>query len=146
MQLEHDTWVAVADGEKALLLRNQGDAEYPYLRVISKDETENPPSRELGTDRPGRMPDNGDHGRSGMDETDWHRAAEREFAREFAAKLVDWANEGRFRHLVVCADPRTLGALRDGYGDRLKSVLVAELDKDLTNLPVTEMQDALKRA
>jgi protein required for attachment to host cells len=36
--------------------------------------------------------------------------------------------------------------LRDAYGDRLQSVLVAEVDKDLTNLTLPRMADVLKDA
>jgi protein required for attachment to host cells len=42
------------------------------------------------------------------------------------------------------ADPRTLGVLRDAYRDKLQSVLVAEIDKDLTNLTLPDMAKVLK--
>ena len=38
MQVQHDDFVVVVDGEKMLLLRNQGDAEYPHLEVVEQDE------------------------------------------------------------------------------------------------------------
>jgi len=157
MKIDHDTWVVVADGEKSLLLRNEGDAEYPILRAISKQEMENPPARELATDRPGRMPDQGGlpgkaggaitQGRgpkSAVEETDWHRVAERRFAEDLGERLVEWAGEGRFERLIVVADPSTLGVLRNAYGDRLQSVLMAEIDKDLTNLTLPRMAEVLK--
>ncbi|GGD27912.1 baeRF12 domain-containing protein [Sinisalibacter lacisalsi] len=157
MKINHDTWVVVADGEKFLLLRNEGDADYPVLRKISKRETENPPARDLASDRPGRMPDQGGiPGKTGgtvteargpqsaMEETDWHRVAEGRFAEDLAERLVAWAGEGRFERLVVVADPRTLGVLRNAYGDGLKDVLMAEVDKDLTNLTLPKMADVLK--
>lgn len=157
MLINHDTWVVVADGEKFLLLCNEGDAERPVLRTISKDEAENPPARELGSDRPGRMPDQGGmssqvgdtiaHGRgprSAMEETDWHRVAEDRFAGDLAERLVNWVGQGRFKRLIVVADPRTLGVLREAYGDKLQSVLVAEVNKDLTNLTLPDLAKVLK--
>ena len=36
--LKHDGWLVVADGEKALFLRNEGDAEYPNLIVETAQE------------------------------------------------------------------------------------------------------------
>ena len=157
MKIVHDTWIVVADGEKYLLLRNDGNPEHPSLRTISKDEAENPPARDLGTDRPGRMPDQGGMssrvggaiGRSGgarsaMEETDWHRLAEHRFAEDLAARLIDWAGQGRFKRLIVAADPRTLGVLRAAYGDRLESVLLAEVGKDLTNLTLPDIAKVLK--
>ena len=34
IKLVHNIWVLIADGEKALFLRNEGDAEYPNLQVV----------------------------------------------------------------------------------------------------------------
>ncbi|MCF3974675.1 baeRF12 domain-containing protein [Paracoccus salsus] len=157
MKIDHDTWIVVADGEKFLLLRNEGDAQHPILRAMAKEEDPNPPARELASDRPGRMPDQGGtrgqagggiaHGggpRSAMEETDRHRVAEHRFAEELAEQLVEWAGKGRFKRLIVVADPRTLGVLRDAYGDKLEPVLVAEIDKDLTNLTLPDMAKLLK--
>jgi len=36
------TWVAVADGGKALVLVNDGSDSEPLLSVLAKDELENP--------------------------------------------------------------------------------------------------------
>jgi protein required for attachment to host cells len=157
MQIEHDTWVVVANGEKFLLLRNEGDAEFPILRVMSKEDTDNPPARDLASDRPGRMPDQGGHPGnigdaitrvrgpiSAMEETDWHRVAEHRFAEDLAERLIDWAGAGRFDRLIVVAEPRTLGVLRAAYGNKLEPMLIAEVDKDLTNMTLPEMAKVLK--
>lgn len=152
MKLEHDTWVVVADGEKFLLLRNIGDAEYPRLEVVDHETSANPPARDLSTDRAGRMHDSARQltggveawGKSGMEETDWHRVAEERFAEEIAESLGRLASSGRFEALVVVADPRTLGTLRKAYDDALKSRIVAEVPKDLTNLPLAGIEASLK--
>jgi protein required for attachment to host cells len=153
MDLEHDTWVVIADGEKFLLLRNIGDREFLNLQVVEHEASENPPARDLASDRAGRRNDaarqktGGDveaWGKSAMEETDWQRVAETRFAAEVAAKLDGWAAAGRFRRLVVIADPRTLGALRDAYGAHVRSVLVAEIDKDLTNHPIDGIERSIR--
>ena len=54
LMIDHDAWVMVGDGEKALFFRNEGDAPYPNLEVVDVLEHENPKTREQGTDRPGR--------------------------------------------------------------------------------------------
>ena len=46
LKLKPQTWVVVADGEKALFLINRGDAEYPNLDVFREEEHDNPPARE----------------------------------------------------------------------------------------------------
>ena len=151
MKLEHGAWVVVADGEKVLLLQNAGDGAYPDLRVVEHERSETPSAREMSSDRAGRRQDAGRQvsggvrawGRSAMEETDWHRVAEARFAEHVAALLRERAAAGCFRHLVVVADPRTLGALRAAYGDALASVVVTEIDKDLTNLPLDGIAEAI---
>ena len=55
MKIASDAWILVADGEKYLVLRNEGSPAAPHLQVIRESEAENPPTREQGSDRPGRM-------------------------------------------------------------------------------------------
>ena len=49
-----DDWVVVCDGRKWLILENKGDAELPNLLIREERTAENPPTREQGSDRPGR--------------------------------------------------------------------------------------------
>ncbi len=151
MLIEHDTWLAIVDGEKFLLLQNVGTAKRPALKVIEHETSENAPARELSSDRPGRRQDSGQQGigglkawgKSGMEQTDWHCVAEERFAARVAVQLGDWALQRRFARLVVAADPRTLGALRQAYPDHLKPVVVAEIAKDLANLPLDRIEASL---
>jgi protein required for attachment to host cells len=46
--------VFVGDGQKALFLRNTGDATLLNLTTAQVLTDENPPTHEQGTDRPGR--------------------------------------------------------------------------------------------
>ncbi|MDA0962775.1 MAG: host attachment protein, partial [Proteobacteria bacterium] len=120
MDLDNDTWVVVADGEKYLLLRNRGDRTHLRLEVVDHADIPNAPAHELASDRTGRRYDAARNvsgqvkawGRSAMEETDWHRLAEARFADELAGKLRDWAAAERFGQLVVVADPRSLGTVR----------------------------------
>ena len=54
MRIDHDALVLVADGRKMLMLRNEGDAEYPNLQVEKVDEIDNPPTREQATHAAGQ--------------------------------------------------------------------------------------------
>ena len=121
MKLEHGTWVVVADGEKFLLLRNIGDQDFMHLEVVDHETGTNAPAGELASDRAGRQHDAKRKvsggveawGKSAMQETDWHRVAEERFAEAVAEKLSEMRSAGRFRHLLVIADPRSLGAMRN---------------------------------
>ena len=145
MHIPNGAWVLVADGERFLPMSNHGDAELLDLRVIDHAEVENPPTHEQGTDRPGRFDDAGP-GRSAVSETDWHALEKARFASEVAERLRRWALAGRFDHLVVVADPRTLGELRSGYHKTVAERTVRELDKDLTRLPIDEIERVLAAA
>jgi len=137
--LTRGTWVLVADGEKALLLENIGDADIPLLEVRRERHGDNPPTHEQGTDRPGRRSDGPGAQRSAMEETDWHRLEKERFAAELAAMLYRRAHADRFDRLIVVAPPRVLGALRKDIHKEVAARVVAEVALDLTNHPVDEI-------
>lgn len=141
--LTNDTWVLVADGEKALFLRNLTDAENPNLEVIRKKEQDNPPDIEQSANRPGRMHDTGPGHRSAMDDTDWHELAKERFADDLADLLYKMAHKGRFKRIVLVCNARTLGELRDKMHKEVSDKVVGEIDKDLTNHPLDEIERIL---
>lgn len=144
MKLEHDTWVLVADGEKALFLRNEGDNLYPNLQVVREMHQENPPTREQGTDRPGRLRDDapGVH-RSAVAETDWHRIEKDRFADEIAERLYKMAHKGRFEKIVLVAQPHVLGEMRKKMHKEVTDRVIGEVPKTLTNHTVPEIEKNL---
>ena len=145
MRIDNGTWVLVADGEKFVLLRNNGNRAHLDLRVVRAEAVENPPTREQGTDRPGRL-DNAAAGPSSVEETDWHRLEKERFAKGVADQLRTWALSGQFAALVLTADPRTLGVLRPELHKAVQDRLVGEINKDLTRLPVREIERVLNEA
>ena len=54
LNIPHNAWILVGDGERALILRNDGDEKFPNLVTQEAIRHENPATREQGTDRPGR--------------------------------------------------------------------------------------------
>ncbi|MFP3942837.1 MAG: host attachment protein [Alphaproteobacteria bacterium] len=145
MDIPHDTWIVVADGEKFLLLRNEGDEEYPNFQVITHHEVPNPPTREQGTGQPGRFDDAG-VGKSAVEQTDWHWLGKERFAKDLAEKLHDWAYRKRFGKLIVVAAPKILGVLRPNYHEEVQRRLLGEVDKDLSNHTVRKMEQILKES
>lgn len=141
--LEHGTWVLVADGEKALFLRNEGDAVYPNLEVVRELRQENPPTREQGTDRPGRYSDGPNVHRSAVDDTDWHRIAKERFADEIADRLYKLAHKGDFQKIVIVAQPQVLGEMRKKMHKEVTDRIVGEVPKTLTNHTVIEIDNIL---
>lgn len=156
MQIPHNAHVLVADGEKLLFFRNQGDADFPQLEVEKKREEINPADREQGTDTPGRgftaagrPPSEGGarmgaNHRSAYSETDFHQLQEDRFAADAAEMLKEKALANEFDHLIVVAPPKTLGELRKHYHKEVEARLAGELAKDLTNMPVAEIEKILQ--
>lgn len=146
VRLEHGTWVLVADGEKALFLRNQGDAVYPNLEVVRELRQENPPTREQGADRPGRFNDGPNIHRSAVDDTDWHRIAKERFADEIADRLYRFAHEGAFEKIVLVAQPLVLGEMRKKLHKEVADRVRAEIPKTLTKHTLDEIEKILLAA
>jgi len=138
----HDCLVLIANGEKALFLRNVGDAKALQLEVVRKKEQDNPPNREQAANRPGRMFDGTGH-KSKVDDTDWHQLAKDRFAGDLAEQLYSRAHEGEFQKLIVAADPSTLGELRKEWHQEVEERIIAEIDKDLTNHEIVDIEKLL---
>lgn len=137
--VRRDCLVLIADGEKALFLRNEGDAKAPNLEVERKEEQDNPPTREQAANRRGRMFDGTGH-KSAVDDTDWHQLAKERFASDLADMLYKRAHKGDFEELIVAADPSTLGELRKEWHQEVEQRIIAEIDKDLTNHQIDEIE------
>ena len=137
------TWVLIADGEKALFLRNDLDEENLDLNVVRIEEQDNPSDREQSANRPGRMQDTGVGQRSALDDTDWHELAKERFADDLADILYKQAHKGRFDEIVICAAPKTLGEIRDKLHKEVASKVIAEIPKDLTNHPLDKVEQML---
>ena len=143
-ELTGDSWVVVADGEKALFLRNVTDAEDPHLVVVQKETQENPPTRDQGTDSPGRGHDSGPNQRSAFDETDWHQLAKDRFAHDLADLLYKRAHAGAFERLVIVAAPSVLGELRPALHKEVAARVIATIPKTLTNHALDEVEAILR--
>jgi protein required for attachment to host cells len=139
------TWVAAADGGKAMIFVNDGSDSAPALTILSKDELDNPSARQQGTDRPGRRPDAGVGQRSALEATDWHELGKEQFVQDFAARLDRAAASGRFERLVLAAPPKVLGQLRAALSAATTQCIAAELGSDLTGLPVAEIERHLAK-
>lgn len=139
--IPHNAIVLVADGTKALFLRNEGDAIVANLKTELVLTDDNPPTHEQGTDRPGhagKVP--GTQRRAGMEPTDWHDIEEHKFARRVAAATEELVRTHHVKALLVAAPPRTLAELRRAFHDDVRQRIIAELDKDLTRHPVADIE------
>lgn len=140
MQVPHRSFVVVADGEKMLFFRNEGDGEFLKLEVERKRVQDNPPDREQKSDQAGRTSNSAGPGGSSYEETDYHQLEENRFAAETAEMLKKRALRNDFENLIIVAPPRTLVELRKHYHKEVEKRLAGEIAKDLTGHPVDQIE------
>ncbi len=149
-----DYCVVVTDGARARLFTLE-PADLPEIesspKLVEREALVNPerdlPDRELfSSSKAGRnrAPQGGPaHG------YDDHRSQhddefERRFARTVAGHTVRMAHDSRVRYVVLAAQPRMLGFLRQEIGQLVKNGFeVRELAKDLSKLPPGQVHEHL---
>lgn len=135
MKVPQNAHVVVANGEKFLLLKNTGQPFEPKLeRVANPDLLLTNFSAGIRHQDPAGQ-------RSGSTDID-------ELAH--GAAIAEWLNDKALKNdlgdVVVIADPRTLGQIRQHYHTKTEKQVVGELDKDLTNVPIPDIEKALANA
>jgi protein required for attachment to host cells len=144
------TWILIADGARARLLEQErksrhfnptSEQEFFGSRAQSKEIASDDRGRSFDSAARGQPGDVGTGGhRHGMEpRTDPQRYAEYAFARDLSDHLEKAANEHRFDRLVLVAAPKALGDLRDLLPKTVHGKIVAEIDKDLTNVPTRDL-------
>ena len=139
------TWILIADGARAHVVERLGPGVDFKLVPGSDVRHELLPTREIGTDRPGRAQESVGGARHAIaPRIDWHQQQKEQFARAIARKLDAEAARGSFEKLVLVAPPQTLGEIRAALKPATAKRLAAEIDKDLTHVPIPELASHLK--
>ena len=135
MQIPHNAHVALANGERFLVMRNVGQPLAPrFEQVQSLDlELTNFSAGVRHQDPAGQR-----NGSTDVDELA-HGAAVAEW-------LNDKALKGDLEQVVVAADPKTLGQIRRHCHRQVENRIVGELAKDLINSPIETIERALADA
>jgi protein required for attachment to host cells len=136
-------WVVVCDGRKALILENEGDQEFPNLRMRQVCEHDDAPTHSQGADVPGRVHQSFGTARSAVEQTDWHDIAERHFLAEVVRQLDAALTNNLVKRFILIASPRALGMLRPVCSPALRHAISLEIDKDWVGLPIHEIEEKL---
>jgi protein required for attachment to host cells len=135
MKLPQNAYVAIVDGENFTLMQNTGQPFSPSLEKVSKPDLD-PTNFSAGVrhqDDAGQKTGN----------TDLNELAH-------GAAAAEWLNskaiEGKFEHIAIIADPKTLGEMRRHYHTELKSRLIGEIAKTLTGEPTERIEKAISAA
>jgi protein required for attachment to host cells len=143
LKLSHGGWVFVGDGQKALFLVNERNEKFPNLRRLSVLESPDPPSREQGSDAPGRAYSSVGEIHSAVEETDWHELQKERFAAQVAEQINRAALANAFGQIVIVAPPKILGELRRAFTKETEAKIAAEIGKDLTHHSIAEIERLL---
>ncbi|HLG81322.1 MAG TPA: host attachment protein [Bradyrhizobium sp.] len=147
LRIPHNAFVFVGDGRKALFLRNEGDEKYPFLKTERVFQDENPLTHDQGSERPGHVAKGLDSSRrSAVEPVDWHHLEEHRFTRKVAAAMEEVVRSRNVPALVIVAPPKTLADLREAFHADVKALVIAEINKDLTKHPVSEIETHLTAA
>ena len=65
------------------------------------------------------------------------------FAKRVAAALEQLVRTEKVKAIIIIAPPRTLAELRNALHADVKNRILAEIDKDLTKLPIGEIEKHL---
>ncbi|KAF1723042.1 host attachment family protein [Pseudoxanthomonas wuyuanensis] len=123
------TVVVVADGAGARVFRNIGDGKTLTLQQQDMLELMN-------------MDDDGPAG-SVPTESSGQQINEATFAKQLAIGLNNGALKDEYTHLVLVADPQTLGRMRPLLHKQTQQRMIGEIAKTLTNSPLQDIERAL---
>jgi len=140
------TWILVADGARARILHNDGPGKGLSDSMNHGLAASHAPSRSFGTDKPGRgFASVGKSRHAKVPRIDFHTFEKQRFARDVAAMLDAAEAKGAFDRLVLVAPAKTLGELRRTIGAACLNKVMAELGKDLTHVPVHDLESHLDK-
>ena len=135
MKVPHQALVVLANGEKFVLMRNVGQPFEPKLERVTELDLE------LTNFSAGVRHQDPAGQRSGSTDID-------ELAH--GAAIAEWLNtqalRGGIGEVVIAADPKTLGQIRQHCHKELESRIAGEVAKDLINSPLPEIERALAAA
>jgi protein required for attachment to host cells len=124
--IPNGTLVVVADGRAARLFRNVGDESALKLHQAATMD----PSDAMEAGPSGNQPQDNDVG-------------EAAFAKVLADRINASALRNGFEHIVLAADPTTLGEIRPQLHKTVNQRMLAEVAKDWTNTPLEQIERAL---
>lgn len=137
------TWIVIADGNQAKVFEHDGPGK--GLKPLKDLNFEQEPLRaqDIMADKPGRsFTSAGPSSRSSIEpSSDPVAVRERKFVEKLADVLHEKQQEGKFDRLVIAAAPTALGDIRPALSDQVKDTILAEMPKDLTNIPMPKLAE-----
>lgn len=130
--IPQQTLVVVADGHRAVLFRTHGVNDAMTLTEERQLTPQNLASEGPSGSRP--------------EEQSPRQTDEATFAKQLAAELFTLKQANKFDHMVLAADPQTLGQLRSALHKTVTAAIVLTLDKELTNHSAADIAAIIRNA
>lgn len=127
--IPHNALIVVADGGGAMLLRNSGKPGAITLREERRLEPSNLENEGPSGSRP--------------EEQTQSQTDEATFAKQLGNAINKMKLAHEFEHLVLIADPQTLGQIRPILHKTVEGALIRSLAKDYTNSSFEDIAVAL---
>jgi protein required for attachment to host cells len=137
------TWIVVADGDQAKIFEHDGPGRGLHAVDGLTLEQSHLQARDIMADKPGRAGAGTAPGsRAAMEyHTDPVEVRERRFVERLADLLDERHEAGDFDRLLIAAAPAALGDLRPALSQGVREAIMAELPKDLTNIPTAKLAE-----
>jgi protein required for attachment to host cells len=134
------TWIVLANARTAKFFSYTGPGK--KLEPAGKEVLHADPPKPY-TDRAGAVHSSVGPGVSAVEQTDPKALAEAEFVSSLCAYLHKSFIDKAFERLVIAAGPHTLGEIRRALPEDLSKRVMAEINKDLTQVTLNELPDHL---
>ena len=135
------TWIVVANARQARIIEHHGAGHglHPVPGMALKAD---PPTEY--SDRPGTGHSIAGPGVNAVGRPDPQEQADLAFAHRINETLCAARDTSKYDRLLIVAGPHMLGILRKELDPALTDLVLAEVDKDLTALPLEELETHLE--
>ena len=135
----NNTWILVADSSRARIFEMHADTTINEIQDFtnSRGRFQN---RELNTDSEGRFFGQYAQGNTSEPDVSPEKHEATLFAESVNKFLTDNCSPQRYSKLVVVAESRFLGLLRDKMDDQVRKLVTEELPKDLSKASVEDIR------
>lgn len=145
-----DYCVVVADGARARLFSLE-DAAIGDMgpNLVESSDLANPEAEAAGKevwsdDKPGRNTGSGGSAHGYDDHrSHHHQEIENRFAKQIAGEINKMVSDNKVRNLVLAAEKKMLGHMRDALTLHASGIKVNEIAKDLTKMSTVELHQYL---
>lgn len=145
MRIHQKTLVLLADGQRATFLRNQAQGETVSLEILHSMAFFNEANRDMQADRPGHTNVGMSERGTSYEQNDIHQANEVSFLQGVIEAMEPVMAQHDLNQILLIAEPRALGVIRQHMPSALMNKVTLQLDKDYTKNPLPELESILRQ-